>query len=122
MSSHPAPSTVYVLGSLTVTDADGRQLGPIPAGRAGLLLRRLGAAGGALVEIDALVDALWDEDSPHSADRVIDSLVSRVRRAVGSDVITGSSSTGYRFNCGRAWTSDLALLEELTKSAQARAA
>jgi len=74
------------------------------------------------VDIDALVDALWDDDAPLTADRVIASLVSRVRRAVGSDVVTGSSSTGYRFNCGRAWTSDLARLEELTKSAQARAA
>ncbi|WP_405068326.1 AAA family ATPase [Kribbella sp. NBC_01510] len=123
MSTHAAPSTVFVLGTLEVTDADGRRLGPVPAGRAGILLRRLVAAGGALVQIDALVDALWDDDdAPLAADRVIASLVSRVRRAVGSDVITGSSSTGYRFNSGRAWTSDLALVEDLAKSAQARAA
>ncbi|WUJ70298.1 AAA family ATPase [Kribbella soli] len=122
MSSGTAPSTVFVLGPLEVTAADGRRLGPVPAGRAGVLLRRLVAAGGALVDIDALVDALWDDDAPATADRVIASLVSRVRRAIGSDVITGSSSTGYRFNSGRAWTSDLAVLEELTKSAQARAA
>ncbi|HET6985897.1 MAG TPA: BTAD domain-containing putative transcriptional regulator, partial [Kribbella sp.] len=122
MSSHATPSTVFVLGALEVTDADGRRLGPVPAGRAGILLRRLVAASGALVEIDGLVDALWDDDAPLAADRVIASLVSRVRKAVGSDVITGSSSTGYRFNSGRAWTSDLALVEELTKSAQARAA
>ncbi|MEU4290622.1 AAA family ATPase [Kribbella sp. NPDC026596] len=122
MSSSTAPSTVFVLGPLEVTDADGRTLGPVPAGRAGILLRRLVAAGGAVVDIDALVDALWDDDAPLTADRVIASLVSRVRRAIGPDVITGHSSTGYRFNCGRAWTSDLALLEELTKSAHARAA
>src|SRR6266498_1986576 len=95
MSSPTAPSTVFVLGPLEVTDADGHRLGPVPAGRAGILLRRLVAAGGALVDIDALVDALWDDDAPPTADR---------------------------FNCGRAWTSDLARLEELTKSAQARAA
>ena len=90
MSSPTAPSTVFVLGPLEVTDADGRTLGPVPAGRAGILLRRLVAAGGAVVDIDALVDALWDDDAPLTADRVIASLVSRVRRAIGPDVITGS--------------------------------
>ncbi len=44
------------------------------------------------------MDAFWDDDAPPTADRVIASLVSRVRRAIGSDVITGSVSTGYRFN------------------------
>jgi DNA-binding SARP family transcriptional activator/tetratricopeptide (TPR) repeat protein len=121
MSSATTLSTVFVLGPLEVSDANGRPLGPVPAGRAGVLLRRLVAGSGALVEIDGLVDALWGDDAPHTPDRVIASLVSRVRRAIGSDVITGSSSTGYRFNQGRSWTSDLALLEELTKSAQARA-
>jgi DNA-binding SARP family transcriptional activator/tetratricopeptide (TPR) repeat protein len=121
MSTSPPPSTVFVLGGLRVTDPEGHSLGPVPAGRAGILLRRLVAGGGLLVETDALMDALWDDDAPATADRVIASLVSRVRRAIGSEVITGSVSTGYRFNAGRAWTSDLAQLEELTKSAQGRA-
>ena len=122
MSTSRAASTVFVLGVLQVTDPDGHELGPVPAGRAGVMLRRLVASDGALVETDSLVDALWDDDAPLAADRVIASLVSRVRRSIGSDVITGSSSTGYRFNAGPLWTSDLAMVEELTRSAQARAA
>lgn len=122
MPHQPSPSTVFVLGSLQVVDAEGFDLGPVPAGRASVLLRRLVAAGGSLVEVDALVDALWDDDVPHSADRVIASLVSRVRRSVGADLVTGSASTGYRFNAGRGWTSDLARVEELTRSAQGNAA
>ncbi|GAB3201180.1 hypothetical protein GCM10027062_22600 [Nocardioides hungaricus] len=122
MPNHSAPATVFVLGSLEVVDADGRELGPVPAGRASVLLRRLVASNGGLVEVDALVDALWDDDVPHSADRVIASLVSRVRRTVGTDLITGSASTGYRFNAGLGWTSDLARVEELTRSAQTNAA
>ncbi len=122
MSTSRAASTVCVLGVLHVTDPDGHELGPVPAGRAEVLLRRLVAADGALVDTDTLVDALWDDDAPPTADRIIASLVSRVRRSIGSSVITGSSSTGYRFNAGPSWTSDLATVEELTKAAQARAA
>lgn len=119
--STAAPAVVAVLGALQVTDRDGRVLGPIPAGRASALLRRLVAAEGALVETDALVEALWGEEAPATADRVIAALVSRIRGAIGSDVITGSASIGYRFNAGPRWTSDLAQVEELSKSARSRA-
>lgn len=122
MATVRAAATVFTLGVLHVVDRDGHELGPVPAGRARVLLRRLVASNGAVVELDALIDALWEDDAPSRADRVVASLVSRVRRSLGPDVITGSSSTGYRFNAGADWTSDLAMVEELTKSAQARAA
>ncbi|MBB3043060.1 ATP-binding protein [Nocardioides soli] len=120
--SRESTSTVFVLGELEVVDPSGRALGPVPAGRAQVLLRRLVAADGAAVETGALVDALWDDDVPSTPERVIASLVSRIRKAIGADAVTGSSATGYRFNAGPAWTSDIAQLEELTRSCQARAA
>lgn len=121
MTTRTAPATVFVLGRLQVLDAEGHELGPVPAGRASVLLRRLVSSNGGLVDIDALVDALWDDDVPEKADRVVASLVSRVRKAVSADVVTGSASSGYRFNTGPTWTSDLARVEELTKSAQVSA-
>lgn len=121
MTTQGAERTVFVLGSLCVLDPDGQLLGPVPAGRAAVLLRRLVAAKGALVETDSLIDALWDDDVPAAAHRVVASLVSRVRKAIGGDVITGSTTTGYRFNLGLDWSSDLAQIEELTKTTTSRA-
>lgn len=120
--NHDSVSVVHVLGELEVVDPVGRRLGPVPAGRAQVLLRRLVAAGGAAVETGVLADALWDDDMPSTPERVIASLVSRIRKAIGSEAVAGSSATGYRFNTAAGWTSDLAQLEELARSAQARAA
>lgn len=122
MTTATGERTVSVLGSLAVMDSDGSPVGPVPAGRAAVLLRRLVAAKGGVVETDALIDALWGDDAPAAAHRVVASLVSRVRRAIGSDVITGSTPTGYRFNLGQAWASDLTQVEELARTAITRVA
>ena len=122
MSPPRAPSFVHLLGPLLVVDADGVELGPVPAGRASVLVQRLVGATGATVDLDALVDALWGDEAPPTAGRTIASLVSRVRRAVGPGLIVGSPRFGYRFNVGPSWTSDLALLEQFAHEAQIRVA
>jgi DNA-binding SARP family transcriptional activator/tetratricopeptide (TPR) repeat protein len=111
---------VRLLGPLGVETAAGIALGPVPAGRASLLLQRLVSARGSFVGVDALVDALWHDETPATAERTVASLVSRVRSALGPDVVVGSSSVGYRFNEGQRWTSDLAEVEHLVEEAHRR--
>lgn len=110
----------HLLGPLSIVRSDGSVLPPVPAGRASLLIARLAATGGNTVSTDALVDALWLDDPPASAVRTVAALVSRVRSAIGADVIIGSQAGGYRFNSGPNWSTDIAVVERLVAEAQAR--
>nr|WP_237418231.1 BTAD domain-containing putative transcriptional regulator [Actinomadura rayongensis] len=74
--------------------ADGR---PVAVGGARLraLLALLALDAGRPVPVDALVDALWGEDVPAAAPNAVQSLVSRLRAAIGRDLVP-SSPAGYR--------------------------
>ncbi|MCD2194397.1 winged helix-turn-helix domain-containing protein [Actinomycetospora endophytica] len=83
---------IRLLGPVSVRDADGREL--LPAGaRVRGLLARLALDAGHPVDTTTLVDALWDDDPPPSAN-ALQSLVSRLRRALGPERLR-SSSGGY---------------------------
>jgi predicted ATPase/DNA-binding SARP family transcriptional activator len=83
---------IRLLGPVSVRDADGREL--LPAGaRVRGLLARLALDAGRPVDTATLVDALWDDDRPPSAN-ALQSLASRLRRALGTDRLR-SSSGGY---------------------------
>jgi WD40 repeat protein/DNA-binding SARP family transcriptional activator len=79
---------VRVLGPLVVDGPDGpvRMGGPIPR----RLLCALTARPGAVVSLDALVQAVWGDDAPPSARRTLTSHVARLRDALAS---TGGASS-----------------------------
>ncbi|WP_019631259.1 AfsR/SARP family transcriptional regulator [Actinomadura atramentaria] len=84
---------IAILGPLEVT-ADGR---PVAVGGARLraLAALLALDAGRPVAASALVDALWGDDVPAAAPAALQSLVSRLRAAIGRDLIP-SGPAGYR--------------------------
>jgi DNA-binding SARP family transcriptional activator/tetratricopeptide (TPR) repeat protein len=126
MTTGPARVTeqrvVHVLGPLAITTLGGQPLESVPAGRASILLLRIAAAAGKNVTVDQAIDALWPTSGPTSAPRVVASLMSRIRGALGPDVIAGTATTGYRFGIGPNWTTDVVQVERDIDEAQARSA
>ncbi len=84
--------SIRLLGPVSVTDADGREL--LPAGpRVRGLLARLALDAGRPVGAATLVDALWGEQPPSTAN-ALQSLATRLRRALGTDRVR-SAAGGY---------------------------
>jgi predicted ATPase/DNA-binding SARP family transcriptional activator len=85
---------VGILGPLTVEDG-GR---PIEVGGARLraLLIRLAASAGGWVPVSALIGDLWGEDPPADEINALQSLVSRLRRALIRSELVESGPAGYR--------------------------
>ncbi len=71
---------------------------PVPVGgaRVRALLVRLAAAGGRGVSSGELVAAIWPEDSPADEVNALQSLVSRLRRALGDPGAVAQVPGGYR--------------------------
>jgi predicted ATPase/DNA-binding SARP family transcriptional activator len=84
---------VGILGPLEVTSAAG----PVEVGgvRLRALLARLALAAGRPVPPSVLVDDLWGDDPPADAANALQTLVSRLRRALGDPVAVTSGQAGY---------------------------
>src|SRR5437763_336697 len=81
-----------ILGPLEVTD-DGRRLTPPRAKQRallGLLLLRANRVAGT----DELIDALWGEAPPETAQKALQGLVSGLRKAIGPERIE-TQAPGY---------------------------
>ncbi|WP_238006055.1 BTAD domain-containing putative transcriptional regulator [Dactylosporangium sp. AC04546] len=100
---------VGLLGPLTV-EAGGR---PVEVGGARLrtLLVRLAVEPGRLVPVDQLADALWPANPPTDPANAVQSLVSRLRKALGDPDALVSVPGGYRLDAGEV---DAARFERLT--------
>ncbi len=83
---------VRLCGALSATRGEVEVA--IPGRKARLLLARLAAASGA-VEAADLVDDLWSDRPPSRPTDNVATLVSRLRTALGTDVVTGDRR-GYR--------------------------
>jgi DNA-binding SARP family transcriptional activator len=85
---------VSILGALEVRDGDG---GVVPVGGARLraLLIRLALDAERSVSVGSLVDALWNEEPPGGAANALQSLVSRLRRALGNPDLVTATPRGY---------------------------
>jgi DNA-binding SARP family transcriptional activator len=90
---------VCVLGPLTIESA-GR---PVEIGGARLrsLLARLAADAGSWVSVSRLVQALWPDDAPADEVNALQSLVSRLRRALPRPDLVESGPAGYRLVIAR---------------------
>jgi predicted ATPase/DNA-binding SARP family transcriptional activator len=85
---------VAILGPLLVHDGDR----PVEVGgqRLRALLVRLAVDPGRPVSVDAIADALWADDPPTDRTNAVQSLVSRLRRALPDAGAIESGPAGYR--------------------------
>ncbi|MCW3842618.1 AAA family ATPase [Micromonospora yasonensis] len=90
---------VGILGPLTVA-ADGRQV-EIGGARLRRLLILLALEVGRTVTVEALSDALWADSAPTDPTNAVQSLVSRLRRALPVTSALHSAHGGYRLELPR---------------------
>ncbi|PRZ42589.1 putative ATPase [Antricoccus suffuscus] len=84
---------VGVLGPLSVQTMSGAC--DIPGVRLRRLLMRMAMAGGGSVTADRLIDAVWSGDLPANATSSLQSLISRLRKAVGDGGAISQTAAGY---------------------------
>ena len=80
-----------VLGPLAVVDEDGDEIA-IGSPTQRVLLASLLAAGGKIVSSESLIDVIWEDDPPRSAESSLRTYVSRLRNVLGNDEL-GLSAT-----------------------------
>jgi len=85
---------VGILGPLSV--ADGVRVVEIGGARLRALLIRLAADAGGWVSVGELVEDLWESDPPGDEVNALQSLVSRLRRALAGVGVIESGPAGYR--------------------------
>jgi predicted ATPase/DNA-binding SARP family transcriptional activator len=90
---------IGILGPLEVRD-DGAGV-PIAGARLRRLLTRLAIDAGRAVPIAELVDAVWLDDPPNEVANALQSLVSRLRRALGDPTLIQQTPAGYRLQVPR---------------------
>ena len=84
-----------VLGTLQA-ERDGCPQ-PLPSRRQRAVLAALLARAGRSVPADALVEAAWGEQLPHHPKAALQTVLSRLRTALGTELIS-SDMSGYRLN------------------------
>jgi hypothetical protein len=94
MRCDPLVVHVSILGPLLV-EHDGAPR-EIAGGRLQALLARLAIDAGRPVSHGALVDAVWDGVPPRDEQHALQSLVSRLRRALGDPALIVQEAAGYR--------------------------
>jgi DNA-binding SARP family transcriptional activator/predicted ATPase len=103
---------VLVLGPVTVVDHGESHEVDVPRHRA--VLAALALRGGAPVQTSELIDAVWGDAPPPSADKTLQGYVSALRKRFGADIIV-TVPGGYRL--GEAVDAvDAAEFEELVAS------
>jgi predicted ATPase/DNA-binding SARP family transcriptional activator len=83
-----------ILGPVEVRSDDGLPV-PITGGRLRTLLTVLALEPGRTVATGRLIDLLWGESAPGNAGNALQSLVYRLRAAIGRDAVEGDA-VGYR--------------------------
>ncbi|MEV0090098.1 BTAD domain-containing putative transcriptional regulator [Streptomyces sp. NPDC050738] len=87
---------IVLLGPVQVQGDDGAAPAAVTGARLRMLFARLALESGRPVSVDALVDGLWGEEPPAEAGNALQSLVSRLRRALGGAARVESGAGGYR--------------------------
>jgi predicted ATPase/DNA-binding SARP family transcriptional activator len=92
---------VAILGPLEVRGDDGKPV-DIAGARLRSLLTRLALDAGRPVGVPILVDAVWGAHPPTDEANALQTLVSRLRRALGDATLIGQSAAGYRLGIAAA--------------------
>lgn len=87
-----------MLGAVEAMNGDGVAM-PLGGVRLHGLLARLALDAGRPVASAVLVDDLWGADPPDGAANALQALVSRLRRAIGAEVVA-TDARGYRLHVG----------------------
>jgi predicted ATPase/DNA-binding SARP family transcriptional activator len=87
---------IGILGALVCHDRD--RAVEVSGDRVRRLACRLVADAGRAVTLGELVDAVWPDDPPGNTPNALQSLVSRLRRALGAAEIVQQTPQGYRLN------------------------
>ena len=106
---------IRLLGRFEVAAGSPLQL---PVGKATTIAQLLVVRRRSSVSVDAIVDALWEDDPPAGAAQNVASLVSRLRRVLGPERIAGGRR-GYRFDTAGCWV-DVDEVERLVREAEAQ--
>ncbi|HEY1741211.1 MAG TPA: alpha/beta fold hydrolase, partial [Acidimicrobiia bacterium] len=85
---------VRLLGPIEIDADDGHSIG-LSAAKERSLVAALALAGGATVSTDALISALWGEESPSAARKTLQTYVWNLRRALGAERVV-TEPVGYR--------------------------
>ncbi|MFJ6775363.1 BTAD domain-containing putative transcriptional regulator, partial [Kitasatospora sp. NPDC091257] len=94
---------IKVLGPLQVVRGEDGRTVEVGGARLRLLLVRLALDPGRVVTRERLVDDLWGDTPPDEPAGAVQSLVSRLRRALGADrTVIGSHPAGYLLDLPRA--------------------
>jgi len=101
-----------VLGPLEVWNDAGQRV-PVGGPQAEKVLAALLVAGGTVVRLDELVDALWDGEPPRTATHQVHKLIAELRRRLPGAVET--DGPGYRVRLDGA-ALDLAAFAALTSA------
>ncbi|MEU7745985.1 AAA family ATPase [Nonomuraea sp. NPDC049158] len=109
---------IRLVGSFAV-EKDG--LRETVGGRAGTLLKLLAVERGHAVPTDRVVEVLWDDCPPKRPVENVATLVSRLRRTLGPEAVTGGRR-GYRLGGPSAVSVDLDEAAVLTAEAESRLA
>jgi len=109
---------VALLGPLEVSDA-GRAV-PVSGQRLRRLLLRLAADAGRTVSGSELAFAVWGDEPPADQANSLQTLVSRLRRALGDGSLIEQAGSGYRLQ--GVGTDLIRFQEQLTRAAAARGA
>jgi DNA-binding SARP family transcriptional activator/DNA-binding beta-propeller fold protein YncE len=88
---------ISVLGAVEAT-SDGRAI-DLGSPQQRTLLALLAVRAGAVVPVEAIIDALWPDDPPASAAKVVQTYVSRLRKSLGDSVIERRGN-GYALSRG----------------------
>ena len=86
---------IRILGPLEAAREDGRSV--LPPGKPRALLALLVVRRNRVVRVEAIVDALWHDDPPATAGKIVQTYVSQLRRALGEDAIE-TRGRGYVLN------------------------
>ncbi len=107
-----------ILGPVEVLDHEGRPL-EVPRGRARALLALLLVHGEEVIPADRVIEELWGDKLPANPHNAVQVVVSRLRKALGGDVmVSRAGGYGLRLEPG---ARDSDRFEELLAEGQSRA-
>jgi DNA-binding SARP family transcriptional activator len=98
--------TVRLAGTFAVTGGGAPDHAAVGSRKARLLLALLAVSRGRVVPTDRIVDVLWTGQRPRRPEREVATLVSRLRAALGAEVVLGTPA-GYRLGDAPAVRVDL---------------
>ncbi len=111
------PTELRLCGPLAVTVGGERVESRLRGGQVVTVLAALALARPRALARDELIDVLWPEELPADASAVLSTLLSRLRRALGPDVVVGRRDLGL--NLGSNARVDVEYARELVASARA---